>query len=144
MVAFTGASAGALRARLSPPLQTGPALRQQLGLPTVEQAGISYISVSERDWLDTTGKWAFVITMMMATIAQMEVDQLSARTRAGLDRAKRQGKQLGRPRRFVDLDTAVMLRGRGHSLAEIGRRLKVSSRTLKRRLAVESHLRNLP
>ncbi len=104
-------------------------------LHELEQAGVSYISVSERDWLDTTGKWAFVITMMMATIAQMEVDQLSARTRAGLDRARRQGKQLGRPRQFVDLETAAQLRGRGLSLAEVARQMKVSSRTLKRKLA---------
>lgn len=103
-------------------------------LHELEQAGISYISVSERDWLDTTGKWAFVITMMMATIAQMEVDQLSARTRAGLDRARRQGKQLGRPRQFVDLEAAAQLRASGASLAEVSRRLRISTRTLNRRL----------
>ena len=108
--------------------------RTALYLHELEQAGVSYISVSERDWLDTTGKWAFVITMMMATIAQMEVDQLSKRTKAGIERARAQGKQIGRPRRVFNIDQARALEAKGNSLAVIARQLKVSTRTLRRRL----------
>ncbi len=103
-------------------------------LHELDHAGISYISISERDWLDSTGRWAFVITMMMATIAQIEVDQLSARTRAGIERARQRGKQIGRPRRVVNLAAAVQLRTTGVSLSEIARRSGVSVRTLRRRI----------
>ena len=108
--------------------------RTALYLHELDQAGVSYVSVSEREWLDSTGRWAFVITMMMATLAQMELDQLSARTKAGIERARRQGKQIGRPRRIVDRYRIAKWRDENLSISEIARRAGVSARTVKRRL----------
>ena len=109
--------------------------RTALYLHELDQAGVSYVSVSEREWLDSTGRWAFVVTMMMATIAQMEVDQLSARTKAGIERARREGKQIGRPRAVVDRIRIAKWHRQHVSIEEIARRAGVSPRTVKRRLA---------
>lgn len=70
--------------------------RTALYLHELEQAGVSYISVSER--------------------------------------ARSQGKQIGRPRRVFNVDRARALEAQGHSLAAIARQLAVSTRTLRRRL----------
>lgn len=103
-------------------------------LHELDQAGVSYLSISERDWLDSTGRWAFVVTMMMATIAAMEVEQLSARTKAGMDRARRKGEAIGRPSAFVDRQLLDLCQERNLSLAEIARRAGVSERTIRRRI----------
>ena len=104
-------------------------------LHELDQASVSYVSITEKQWLDSTGPLAFVITMLMGAIPQMEVDQLSARTRAGIERARRQGKQIGRPRTVVDRTTLQEWKLQGISVEEMARRTGASSRTIGRRLA---------
>src|SRR5215510_1893582 len=60
-------------------------------------------------------------------VAEQEKPRLSERTRAGLARARREGKRIGRPRRIaaVDLPRLVKLRREGLSLRQIAQRLRV-------------------
>lgn len=53
-------------------------------------------------WLDTSdeGVGALLIAIF-AWVAKQEREKISARTKAGLARAKKQGKKLGRPRKHV-------------------------------------------
>lgn len=108
-------------------------------LNELNTCGVSYVSISEKAWLDSTGPLAFVITMLMATIAQMEVEQLSARVKAGLDRARREGKSLGRPRRVVDRFQIAAWIGQGLSIEEMARRSGASPRTIVRRMSGGAH-----
>lgn len=102
----------------------------------LDQAGVSYVSLSEKSWLDTTGPLAFVITMLISTFAQMELEQLSARTKAGLERARAQGKRIGRPRRILDTVRLKEWQAEGVTVSEMARRSGVSLRTIARRLTV--------
>ena|SRR5438128_8318957 len=56
------------------------------------------------------------------------------RTKAGLERARRQGKRIGRPRVSVDMAKAVALRGEGKSIREIALKLGIGAATLHRAL----------
>ncbi len=59
--------------------------------------GIGLRSYSE-PWLDTTSPFGEVLYYITAAYAQLERGILSERVKAGMARAKREGKRLGRPR----------------------------------------------
>ena len=65
-----------------------------------------------------------------AAVAEMERE----RVQAGADRARPNGKKLGRPRRELDLRAARILLERGHSQREVAEMLAVPRGTLRRRL----------
>ncbi len=48
-------------------------------------------------WLDTTSPFGEALYYITAAYAQLERSILSERVRAGMDRARRQGRRLGRP-----------------------------------------------
>ena len=57
--------------------------------------GTGFVSV--REPIDTTTPMGRFALTMMAAIAQLEREMVSVRVREGLDRARAQGKRLGRP-----------------------------------------------
>lgn len=61
-------------------------------------------------------------------------DTPSARVKRGMERAKAQGRHVGRPRVDVDVDAAARMFHQGVSLKEIARRLQSSRNTVRRRL----------
>ena len=78
-----------------------------------------------------------VLTSFMAWAAHQELEAVSRRTRAGLERAKAQGKVLGAPRKADDGDQVeemARLKRSGLSLRTIGRRFEVSANTVMNRL----------
>jgi DNA invertase Pin-like site-specific DNA recombinase len=79
-----------------------------------------------------TGK---LLLAVLAGVAEFERDLIRERTKAGLARARAQGKQLGTPARIVDITRVLTLRGQGKSLREIGKALGVSHQTIKNRLS---------
>ena len=60
--------------------------------------GVGLRSYSE-PWLDTTSPFGEVLYYITAAYAQLERGILRERVRAGMDRARKQGKRLGRPRK---------------------------------------------
>ena len=63
-----------------------------------DDRGISYISVTEP--IDTfESPYKELIISMLAALYNIEVLQISERTKAGLERARRDGKTLGRPKK---------------------------------------------
>jgi DNA invertase Pin-like site-specific DNA recombinase len=97
-------------------------------LQRLDGYGVAWRSFSEQ-YLDSTGMFKDAVISIMATIAKQERIRLSERTRAGVERARRQGKVLGRPRIAADVGTIRSLRSEGHSWSEISRRTKVSRGT---------------
>ena len=71
-----------------------------------------------------------------AWIAKQERLRISERTKAGVARAKWQGKHCGRPKRIFRRDEALQMHKAGMSLRAIAAKLDVSFMTVKR--AVES------
>ena len=77
-----------------------------------------------------------ILTTFMAWAAEQELQAVSRRTRAGLERARAEGKTLGPPSRVDDgqVEAMARLRGEGQSFRSIGRIFGVSRTTVQRRL----------
>ena len=65
----------------------------------IAQRGVIFIffRLSNDHYLSSVGAFSDVVISIMATLAKIEREKISDRTKAGLERARQQGKQLGRP-----------------------------------------------
>ena len=71
-----------------------------LKLKELENLGIAWQSYQE-PYLSSIGQWKDVVISVLSTVAQAEREKISERTKAGLERARRKGKRLGkRPKRI--------------------------------------------
>ena len=68
------------------------------------------------------GKMIFTV---IGAVAELERSLIRERVMMGRDRAKRQGKKLGRPRLLVDREQVAILRAKGLSLRQIAIELEV-------------------
>ena len=73
-----------------------------------------------------------LLVAIFSWVAEEERRQISARSRAGVERARRLGKRIGRPPAVVDRVRARQLRAEGLSLRDVARRLGVPRSTLHR------------
>lgn len=73
-----------------------------------------------------------LLIMIMSWVAQRERDNLIERTKAGLDRARAEGKFLGRPRAEIDPVKVNQMRVDGVSWENIAKELKCSNMALYR------------
>ncbi len=87
-------------------------------------------------WLDTSSAFGEALFHITCAYAQLERSLISERVRAGMERAKRQGKRLGRPRALNDEWERVrpLIEGGRMSQVEAARRLRVSRATIYRQL----------
>lgn len=92
--------------------------------------------LSVRDtWLDVEGPQRSLLVAVLGWVAQFERERLKERTRAGLDRARREGKTLGRPRVSpVLLGVAADMHRDGSTLADAAAGAGVSESSLRRHL----------
>jgi len=97
--------------------------------------GVAVKSLTE-EWADSTTPAGSLMRTILIAFAGFEREQIRERTRAGLRRARSQGKVIGRPHRLNGEFEAVrsdVLAGT-ISQREAARRLKVSPRTIARAL----------
>jgi Resolvase, N terminal domain len=87
--------------------------------------GIGWKSYTEQ-YLDSTGMFRDAVIAILATIARQEHARLSERVVAGLRRAKREGKVLGRKRIILDRHKVRELHASGSSVRAIAAQLGVS------------------
>jgi DNA invertase Pin-like site-specific DNA recombinase len=66
-------------------------------LQRLDSWGVAWRSYTEQ-YLDSTGIFKDAVVSIMATVAKQENIRRSERVRAGLDKARRNGSRLGRPR----------------------------------------------
>ncbi|BDG08216.1 recombinase family protein [Anaeromyxobacter paludicola] len=98
----------------------------------LDRLGVPVLSVRE-GWLDTSGPARPLLVAIFGWVAEQERTRLIERTKAGLERARRQGKRLGRPPASqVLLHAARDLVLAGVPVAEAARRKGVSRATLQR------------
>ena len=96
--------------------------------------GIGWRSFQEQ-WFDSCGPFKDAVISIMATLAEQERVSISLRTLAGLRRARRKGKKLGRPAFDVDMDKVRRRIKSGESLRSVARALKVSPALLCKRMS---------
>ncbi len=93
--------------------------------------GVAWRSFTEQ-YLDSTGIFRDAVIGILAVIAKQERVRLAERTRAGLERVRREGKRLGRPTAKVDAEAIRAMRGDGISWSEIARRTGVARATCQK------------
>jgi len=108
-----------------------------LALEEFKNLGIDFVSYQEN--IDTSSPLGSAIFTIISAVAQLERDIIAERVKAGLRRARENGKKLGRPKVGIDEEEVFRLRERGLSLREIARRLNLSKSTVARHLMVESN-----
>lgn len=93
-------------------------------LRELENLGIGYISYRE-PYLNTVGQFKDVVISILSTVAKIEREQISDRTKAGLKRARLNGVILGRPLIPQDIITKVEdLLKQGRSYSKINKEVR--------------------
>jgi putative DNA-invertase from lambdoid prophage Rac len=99
----------------------------------LEKNGIMVLSISEQ-WTQTNDKMMRqLLVSIVSWLNQQELIRLSERTKAGIERARAQGKQIGAPKKKVDREAVDALREKGMSWNKIAAHLNVDPITLYRR-----------
>ena len=106
-------------------------------LATWEMLGIEFRSVSEQ--IETSTAVGRLLLNLLASVAEFELELIRDRVKAGMDRARRQGKRIGRPsvktrRDFEKRFGAVLERLREGKISrrEAAKELGIGYATLKR------------
>ena len=96
--------------------------------------GVDFVSVTES--IDTTTSAGRFVYTLLAAVGEFERDLFRERTRAGIDRARSEGKQFGRPRVNLDVEEARRLwaGGKGLTMAAIGKQMHTSATKVCRAL----------
>jgi DNA invertase Pin-like site-specific DNA recombinase len=101
----------------------------------LDRLGVPVLSVRE-GWLDTSGPVRPLLVAIFGWVAEQERTRLIERTKAGLERARREGKRLGRPPASpVLLHAAADLVRSGTAIRAAARVKGVNEATLRRHLA---------
>ena len=105
----------------------------------LEQQGITVISVSPKEgWLSVEDKSIRQLIMaIFAWVAERERENLIERTKAGIDRARSEGKHIGRPLKKIDWKEYKKWRAKGLSKSAIGRIMDIPYPTLINHIQME-------
>ena len=112
-------------------------------LMTLEECrslGIQFTSYQEN--IDTGTPLGQALFTIIAAVAELERNLICERVSAGIRNARANGKQLGRPRQYVDIDRVAAMRAAGMSLRQVAAKLAVGYGTI--RAALESSERKTP
>src|SRR5215831_5164238 len=92
--------------------------------------GIDFVSLSES--IDTSTPMGKMIFTVLGAVAELERNLIKERVQMGINRAKKVGTKLGRPRVDVDPHQIAGLRANGYSWNEIAAKLNVGRGTVER------------
>jgi DNA invertase Pin-like site-specific DNA recombinase len=93
--------------------------------------GIGFISLSES--IDTSTPMGKMIFTVLGAVAELERNLIKERVQMGIGRARKEGKQLGRPKRIFDRENARLML-QSMSVREVARQLGVSRGVVERAL----------
>src|SRR5246500_2512904 len=99
-------------------------------LDEFNRLGIEFVSFREQ--IDTGGPLGRALVVIIGAIAELERNLIIERVRAGMRRARLEGRQIGR--RPIEVDHQAIRRDRalGHSLLEIAKTYRISKTTIHR------------
>ena len=97
----------------------------------LQRLGVDIIAIDQE--IDTGGPTGRLIWAILGAIAEFERELIRERTKEGLERAKREGKRIGRPPIPEEVKRKVIrMREAGMSYGAIARELKISKRSVIR------------
>ena len=99
-------------------------------LDELNHLGIEFVSFREN--IDTGGPLGRAIIVIIGAIAELERNLIIERVRAGMRRAKLEGRRIGRAPLDVDRQAVLRDRGRGMSLTDIARAHRISRASVSR------------
>ena len=99
-------------------------------LQQLEHYGVNFVSYTE-SYLNSVGAFKEVVISILATIAKQERVRQSERVKAGLERAVKEGKKLGKPKiSDTKIKEIRKLREQGNSIRKIAQKVDVSHGTV--------------
>jgi DNA invertase Pin-like site-specific DNA recombinase len=101
-------------------------------LDTLNHLGIEFVSFREN--LDTGGPLGRAVVIIVSAVAELERNLIIERVRAGLRRARLEGRVLGRKPIEIDRRALLRDRARGLSLAQLAKVYKISRTSVARAL----------
>ena len=103
-------------------------------LSSLEKMGLMVWSLSPNEEFTRSSDTSIrqLLIMIMSWVAQRERDNLSARTKAGLDVARANGKILGKPRAEIDFNLVNQMRIEGKTWDNVADYYKITIMTLYR------------
>jgi DNA invertase Pin-like site-specific DNA recombinase len=99
-----------------------------LALEEFQSLGLDFISLNES--IDTSTAMGKMVFTVLGAVAELERNIIRERVTAGLRRAKKEGKTIGRPRVVVDREKVRQLRGQGNSVRIIAAQLGLTKSTV--------------
>lgn len=88
--------------------------------------------ISFREQLDTGGALGRAVVTIISVVAELERALMIERVRAGMRRAKLEGKHIGRPRLALDHNMILRHRTDGQSIGQIAKTFQISRATVHR------------
>jgi DNA invertase Pin-like site-specific DNA recombinase len=99
-------------------------------LDELNRVGVEFVSF--RESIDTGGPLGRAVVIIIGAIAELERNLIVERVRAGMRRAKLEGRHIGRKPLDIDRFAVLRDRARGHSLGQIAKSHRVSRATVSR------------
>jgi DNA invertase Pin-like site-specific DNA recombinase len=90
--------------------------------------------ISFRENIDTGGPLGRALIVIIGAIAELERNLIVERVRAGMRRARLEGRRIGRPPLNVDRDALIRDRRRGQSLSQLAKAYQISRASVVRML----------
>jgi DNA invertase Pin-like site-specific DNA recombinase len=91
-----------------------------------ELESLGVVFISRREQVDTSGMMGRLFLTLIGSIAELESDLIRERVKAGMRRARLEGRQIGRARLDVNREQVVMDRRSGLSLTVVAKRHNIS------------------
>jgi DNA invertase Pin-like site-specific DNA recombinase len=107
-------------------------------IQTLQHYGIDFICVDQS--IDTTGPLGRFLLVILSGVAELEREMIRERVKDGLERARRQGIQLGRPKIKVNERDIVQLYAALHSERKVAEKVGISYSTVHRILSASKTL----
>jgi len=101
-------------------------------LDELNHLGIEFVSFREQ--LDTGGPLGRAVVVIISAIAELERNLIIERVKAGLRRAKAEGRRLGRPPLTVDREAVIHDRQQGMSISQLAKQHGIAETTVRRLL----------
>jgi DNA invertase Pin-like site-specific DNA recombinase len=96
-------------------------------LQTIDELeSLGVVFISRREQVDTSGMMGRLFLTLIASIAELESDLIRERVRAGMRRARMEGRRIGRARLDIDREQVVIDRRTGMSLTTVAKRHNIS------------------